>query len=314
MGFAGREFDFERRGAVAGRARRRLIADARCPPATLLNVNCPGGEAAGDRGHPARQAPLQRRAEARSRRTTTAARRYRIYGFEPSLRGRGGHRPRRGRRAARVSITPIHFDLTDHGGLERLGELGPRRDAARRGSRVAPEPRERRAAAKRGGRAAARRSRDARPRYYVLDDPTIGDDDYDELLRRAARRSRRRTPSCARRTRRRSGSAAAPLERFEQVRHVEPMLSLGNARGAEEFRAWETRAPQPPASGSTSRRASSATSPSRRSTGSRSRSPTRTACSSAARRAATGVIGEDVTQNLQDDQGDPAADRRRARS
>ncbi len=30
-------------------------------------------------------------------------------------------------------------------------------------------------------------------------------------------------------------------DRFEQVRHLEQMLSLGNARGADEFRAWEGR-------------------------------------------------------------------------
>ncbi len=32
-----------------------------------------------------------------------------------------------------------------------------------------------------------------------------------------------------------------PTDRFEQVRHLEQMLSLGNARGADEFRAWEGR-------------------------------------------------------------------------
>ncbi len=32
-----------------------------------------------------------------------------------------------------------------------------------------------------------------------------------------------------------------PLDRFDQVRHLEPMLSLANARGADEFRAWEAR-------------------------------------------------------------------------
>ena len=32
-----------------------------------------------------------------------------------------------------------------------------------------------------------------------------------------------------------------PTDRFAQVRHLEPMLSLGNARGADEFRAWEQR-------------------------------------------------------------------------
>ena len=34
---------------------------------------------------------------------------------------------------------------------------------------------------------------------------------------------------------------AKPLQRFEQVEHAEPMLSLANARSEEELRAWETR-------------------------------------------------------------------------
>jgi DNA ligase (NAD+) len=77
-------------------------------------------------------------------------------------------------------------------------------------------------------------------RYYVLDDPEIGDDAYDALLdelrRIEAENPELRTPDSP--TQRVGGR---PLEKFEQVRHIEPMLSLANARGAEEFRAWETR-------------------------------------------------------------------------
>ena len=39
---------------------------------------------------------------------------------------------------------------------------------------------------------------------------------------------------------------APPLERFQQVEHPEPMLSLGNARNEEELRAWEDAHRQPP--------------------------------------------------------------------
>ncbi len=77
-------------------------------------------------------------------------------------------------------------------------------------------------------------------RYYVLDDPTIGDDEYDALLDELraieAEHPELRTPDSP--TQR---VGASPLERFEQVEHVEPMLSLGNARNEEELRAWETR-------------------------------------------------------------------------
>jgi DNA ligase (NAD+) len=77
-------------------------------------------------------------------------------------------------------------------------------------------------------------------RYYVLDDPAIGDDVYDALLNELreleAEHPELLTPDSP--TQRVGGR---PLEKFEQVRHLEPMLSLANARGADEFRAWETR-------------------------------------------------------------------------
>jgi DNA ligase (NAD+) len=77
-------------------------------------------------------------------------------------------------------------------------------------------------------------------RYYVLDDPVIGDDAYDALLDELraieAERPQLRTPDSP--TRR---VGAPPLHRFEQVEHAEPMLSLANARNEEELRAWETR-------------------------------------------------------------------------
>jgi DNA ligase (NAD+) len=79
-------------------------------------------------------------------------------------------------------------------------------------------------------------------RYYVLDDPTIGDDAYDALLDELraleAEHPDLLTPDSP--TQRVAGGTR-PLDRFEQARHLEPMLSLGNARGADEFRAWEGR-------------------------------------------------------------------------
>ena len=79
-------------------------------------------------------------------------------------------------------------------------------------------------------------------RYYVLDDPTVGDDAYDALLDELggleAEHPELLTPDSP--TQRVAGGTR-PLDRFEQARHLEPMLSLGNARGADEFRAWEGR-------------------------------------------------------------------------
>ena len=77
-------------------------------------------------------------------------------------------------------------------------------------------------------------------RYYVLDDPEIGDDAYDAMLDELrgleAEHPDLRTPDSP--TQR---VGAKPLEGFQQVEHAEPMLSLGNARNEEELRAWEKR-------------------------------------------------------------------------
>ena len=77
-------------------------------------------------------------------------------------------------------------------------------------------------------------------RYYVLDDPEVGDEAYDALLDELraleAEHPELRSPDSP--TQRVGGR---PLDRFEQVEHLQPMLSLGNARGEEELRAWVER-------------------------------------------------------------------------
>jgi DNA ligase (NAD+) len=77
-------------------------------------------------------------------------------------------------------------------------------------------------------------------RYYVLDDPEIGDDAYDALLDElraieAEHPELRTADSPTQRV------GAPPLDRFERVQHEEPMLSLANARNEDELRAWEKR-------------------------------------------------------------------------
>ncbi|HEX4760256.1 MAG TPA: hypothetical protein VH256_05615, partial [Thermoleophilaceae bacterium] len=77
-------------------------------------------------------------------------------------------------------------------------------------------------------------------RYYVLDDPDVSDAEYDALLNELreieAEHPELLTPDSP--TQR---VGAQPLSKFEEVPHLQPMLSLANARNEDELRAWETR-------------------------------------------------------------------------
>jgi DNA ligase (NAD+) len=77
-------------------------------------------------------------------------------------------------------------------------------------------------------------------RYYVLDDPEVSDAEYDALLNELreieAEHPELLTPDSP--TQR---VGAQPLAKFEEVRHLQPMLSLANARNEDELRAWEKR-------------------------------------------------------------------------
>ena len=77
-------------------------------------------------------------------------------------------------------------------------------------------------------------------RYYVLDDPEISDPDYDALLNELrdleADNEELRTPDSP--TQRIGGQ---PLDKFREMPHLQPMLSLANARNEEELAAWVVR-------------------------------------------------------------------------
>ncbi len=77
-------------------------------------------------------------------------------------------------------------------------------------------------------------------RYYVLDDPVIGDDRYDALLDELraieAEHPELLTPDSP--TQRVGGE---PVSQLEKVRHLQPMLSLANARSDEELQSWIER-------------------------------------------------------------------------
>ncbi len=77
-------------------------------------------------------------------------------------------------------------------------------------------------------------------RYYVLDDPEIGDAEYDALLDelRALEAAHPELVTPDSPTQRIGGE---PVSDLVKVTHPEPMLSLANARSADELRAWILR-------------------------------------------------------------------------
>lgn len=76
-------------------------------------------------------------------------------------------------------------------------------------------------------------------RYYVLDSPVISDEQYDRLLRRLKELEERYGLVFPDSPTQRVG--APPLEKFEKVRHKEPMLSLDNAFSYDELEEFDGR-------------------------------------------------------------------------
>ncbi len=120
MGFLpGPGFDFTVAAGVAAGLVRLMLAE-RLPAETLLNVNCPAGEPQG-----IEVTRLGKRLYNDELRLVDedgdGRRRYEIYGFEPSFEDEPGTDLSAVARG-RISVTPVHFDLTDRAGLGRLRE------------------------------------------------------------------------------------------------------------------------------------------------------------------------------------------------
>ena len=154
--------------------------------------------------------------------------RYQIYGFEPSFEDEEGSDLSAIARE-RISVTPVHFDLTDRPSLDRLGSgtspacwARPRRTSR---PRRPPRSGERHQGGKKRADELRRQIAHHDHRYYVLDDPEISDPDYDDLLRELREIEEEHpellTPDSP--TQRVGGK---PLDKFKQVEHHEPMLSL----------------------------------------------------------------------------------------
>jgi DNA ligase (NAD+) len=81
---------------------------------------------------------------------------------------------------------------------------------------------------------------EARFRYYVLDDPTLSDADFDQRMRRLEELEEQfpqlRTPDSP--TQKVGGAVSTE---FTAVDHIEPMQSLDNAFSFEELETWQAR-------------------------------------------------------------------------
>jgi 5'-nucleotidase len=120
LGYVTGQFDFTVAAAFTAQLVSRLRTEA-MPEATLINVNFPNREPAGIEvtklGKRIYNDELKLVGDEGSRR------RYEIYGWQP------GHEEIEGTdlhalAAGRITVTPVHFDLTDHGGLDRLRSWG----------------------------------------------------------------------------------------------------------------------------------------------------------------------------------------------
>jgi DNA ligase (NAD+) len=77
-------------------------------------------------------------------------------------------------------------------------------------------------------------------RYHVLDSPVISDAEFDRLLNEL-KRIEAEHPDWVAPDSPTLRAGARPADRFDKVRHPAPILSLANAFGADEARAWLER-------------------------------------------------------------------------
>jgi len=112
-----RHFDFSVAAALTTEIVAVIASDG-LPEGTLINVNCPGTEPTGiEVTHLGKR--LYNNELKQVETDGDSRRRYEIYGFEPSFKDEAGTDLAAIARG-RVSVTAIHFDLTDHSGLDQL--------------------------------------------------------------------------------------------------------------------------------------------------------------------------------------------------
>ncbi len=119
----GDRFDFEEGARFVARVVEE-IAEVPMPAGTLLNVNCPAGDARGV--EVTRLGKRIYRDQLELTDQEDDRRRYWIYGADPGFEDEKGT-DMAAVAAGRIAVTPLHFDLTDTSGMDAL----ERRDLAR---------------------------------------------------------------------------------------------------------------------------------------------------------------------------------------
>jgi 5'-nucleotidase len=119
MGYVSGRFDFTLAGPFTARLVERLAEEGPMPPETLVNLNLPSRQPTGVEVTRLGKRLYNDELKLIGEDAESGKRRYEIYGFEPSFKDEEGT-DLSAVSKGRISVTPIHFDLTDHGGLERL--------------------------------------------------------------------------------------------------------------------------------------------------------------------------------------------------
>ena len=107
--------DFEQVAAFVARMVEEL-AHVPMPQGTLLNVNCPAGEAQGARA--CRLGKRVYRDRMKLDVEEEGRRRYWIYGAQPGYQEEDGT-DFAALAEGSIAVTPLHFDLTDQAGIEK---------------------------------------------------------------------------------------------------------------------------------------------------------------------------------------------------
>ena len=122
MGYVSGRFDFGLAGPFVAQLVRRLTEEP-MPAETLINVNCPAGEPTGIEVTRLGKRIYNDVLKLVDEESDSRRRRYEIYGWQPGYEEIDGTDLYAIARK-RIAVTPIHFDLTDHGGIETLREWG----------------------------------------------------------------------------------------------------------------------------------------------------------------------------------------------